>query len=211
MEAWRISRDGGRVAVAAWRRAVLGGLLAAAVATAGCGGDDGNGDGPSSADVPDGAVAVVEDEEISERELDGQVQALRRATSRGGGTKPDREQLEQQALTVLLQTRWLEQEARKRGIEVDMADVRSRWRSAAADQFPTKKALRRFLGGQAQADLLRQLRLQELTERIHEQIRAEADGNPKRAVRQFQRRFQERVREASACADGFSAAGCDDD
>lgn len=200
------------------RRSFLTALLALALVGAGCGGDDGNGGngaggdggGNGSADVPDGAVATVDGEEISEERLDEQVAALRRAQSRGGASKLSREQLEQQALTTLLQTKWLEREAEERGVKVSMDEVRRRWRSAADEQFPDKRALRRFLGGQTEADVLRQLRLQTLTERIHDDIRANADGNPNRAVKQFQEEFQQSARESTACREGYDAPGCGD-
>ncbi|MEX1141512.1 MAG: SurA N-terminal domain-containing protein [Thermoleophilaceae bacterium] len=186
-------------------RLALGAVLALVLVAIGCSGDDG--DGGSSGDVPEGAVATVDGEEISRERLDDQVEALQRA-QRGGPSKLDRKQVEQQALATLLQTEWLEQEADERGIEVDMAEVRARWRSAARDQFKTKKALRRFLGGQTEADVLRQLRLQTLTEKIHEDIRANADGNPDRAVKRFQRELQQRASESTACREGYDAPGC---
>lgn len=193
MEARGVAGDGGRqVAVDAWRLTVAA-LAALALVGAGCGHDDG---GSGSREASGDAIAVVDGQEVSEEELERQVDAAERAHSRGGGQEPDRKQLEDQALATLVQTRLLEREAEDRGIEVEMAEVRRRWRSAAAQQFGSEKELRRFLGGQTEEDVLRQLRLQELTERIQEDIRKQADGNPKQAVRRFQRRLQERVREA---------------
>jgi hypothetical protein len=187
---------------------LLTALLALALVGAGCGGDDGGGNG--SADVPEGAVATVDGEEISEERLDEQVAALRRAQSRGGASKLSRAQLEQQALTTLLQTKWLEREAEERGVKVSLAEVRQRWRSAADDQFPNRRALRRFLGGQTEADVLRQLRLQTLTERIHDDVRANADGNPNEAVKEFQEDFPQSARESTSCREGYDAPGCGD-
>lgn len=185
------------------RRIALAALLALGLLTAGCGGDD-----SSSSGDGDDAVAVVGGEQVTKEDLDSQLDALVRARSRSGGTQPTREQLEHQALTTLLQAEWLEQEAERRGIEVDMAELRRRWRAAAAQQFANEKQLRRFLGAQTEQDVLRQLRLQELTERIHEHIGANAKGSPKKAVKRFQRRFLERVRKASACGEGYDAVGC---
>ncbi|HEX2070155.1 MAG TPA: SurA N-terminal domain-containing protein [Thermoleophilaceae bacterium] len=197
-----------------------------AIASAGCS-DDGDGDKPSSDDVPSGAVATVGDVEISEEQLNEEVEELARAQRRSGsgasggstpgGSPPDdqlREQLETQALSVLLQRQALEQEAKDRGIEVDDAEVRRRWEAASKGQFKTKKALRRFLGGQTEQDLLDQLRLQVLTERIHEQVSEEAGGGKAgaKAVAQFQTDFQKRWQDRTACRKGYSAAaGCADD
>jgi hypothetical protein len=190
-------------------------LLAAAllaVFAGACGGDDDGGGG--SGDVPSGAVAKVGDVEISEQDLDSQVAALARAQR--GSSKEDkpspqvRKQFESQALSTLLQREALEQEAEDRDIEVTDAEVRERWEVASQGQFKTKKALRRFLGGQTEDDLLAQLRLQVLTERIHEQVAEKAGGGKKgaKAVQEFQQDFQKRWADRTACRDGYAAAGC---
>jgi len=194
-------------------------LLAAALlaAPAGCGDD---GDSPSSDDVPSGAVATVGETEISEAELDEQVDALVRAQRGSGGnddsaadappSSQQREQLESQALSTLLQRQALEQEAADREIEVTPAEVRQRWEAASRGQFKTRKALRRFLGGQTERDLLAQLRLQVLAERVHQQVSEEAGGGKDgaKAVKQFQKDFQQRWSNRTACADGYTAAAC---
>ena len=225
-------------AVAVSRR--LAALLAALVLAIGavaCSGDDDDGGG-GSGDVPSGAVATVGDVEISEEELDTQVAALARA-QRGGpgagaspasgdaksGASADgedggdelqpavRKQLESQALSTLLMRQALEQEAEDRDIEVSDDEVRQRWEPASQGQFKTRKALRRFLGGQTEDDLLAQLRLQVLTERLHEQVSEQAGGGKQgaRAVKQFQKDFQKRWQDRTACRDGFTAAGCSGD
>jgi SurA N-terminal domain len=226
-------------AVAVSRRLVT--LLAAlllAIGAVACGGGDDDDGGGDSGDVPSGAVAKVGDVEISEEELDTQVAALARAQRGGsaGGTTPAsggagsgdsadgegggdelqpavRKQLESQALSTLLMRQALEQEAEDRDIEVSDAEVRDRWEAASQGQFKTKKALRRFLGGQTEDDLLAQLRLQVLTERIHEQVAEQAGGGKKgaKAVKQFQKDFQKRWQDRTACRDGFTAAGCASD
>jgi parvulin-like peptidyl-prolyl isomerase len=222
----------GRAVVVSRRLAALLAALLVAVGAVACGGDDDDGGGGSN-DVPSGAVAKVGDVEISEEELDTQVAALARAqrggsgggTSRasgdsGSGEDGDgevepavRKQLESQALSTLLMRQALEQEAEDRGIEVSDDEVRQRWEAASQGQFKTKKALRRFLGGQTEEDLLDQLRLQVLTERIHEQVSEEAGGGKKgaKAVKEFQKDFQKRWQDRTACRDGFAAAGCSDD
>jgi hypothetical protein len=196
-----------------------------ALGAAGCGGgDDGDSD---SGDVPSGSVATIGDVEISDADLDEQVAALSRAQRPSGsggaqpagdgggdaGAKAQREQLEAQALSMLLMREALEQEAADRDIEVDDAEVRQRWEAASQGQFKTKKALRRFLGGQTEQDLLDQLRLQVLSERIHEQVSEQAGGGKDgaKAVKKFQREFQKRWQDRTACAEGYSAAGCSDD
>jgi hypothetical protein len=194
-------------------------LVAVLLATVAIGCGDGD-DAPSSGDVPSGAVATVGGVEVSEQELDREVAALARARSGAGGGsgsgdkgKPsvqERKQLESQALSTLLQRRALEQEAADRGVEVDPAEVRQRWEAASKAQFKSRKALRRFLGGQTQQDVLAQLRLQLLAERIHEQVSEKAGGGKKgaKAVEEFQKDFQKRWADRTACRDGYTAASC---
>jgi hypothetical protein len=52
-----------------------------------------------------------------------------------------------------------------------------------------------------------------LTERIHAQIGEEAGGGKQgaKAVTQFQKDFQQRWQDRTACADGYTAAGCNED
>ena len=203
--------------------AVLVAALALTTVAAGCGSDD----SPSSDDVPSGAVATIGDVEIGTDRLDEQVEALARAQRPAGGStnpgsgsggqdavaKADREQLETQALSLLLRHAALEQEAADRDIEVGDAEVRQRWEAASQAQFKTKKALRRFLGGQTEQDLLAQLRRQFLTERVHEQVSEEAGGGKKgaKAIEEFRKDFQKRWQDRTACAVGYTAAGCNED
>jgi ATP-dependent DNA ligase len=199
-----------------YRRAIAttAALVLATGGLAACGGDDG--DSPRAEDVPETAVAVVGETEVTKDQLADRVAALRRAqpkTAKSGGAaqaKQVRAQLEQQALSGLLLAAALEQEAADRGVEVSNAEVRQRWSAAAKDQFKSRKALRRFLGGQSRQDVIDQLRLQTLSERIHEQISEQAGGGKKgaKAVAEFQKDFQKRWQDRTACRDGQSAAGC---
>ena len=187
------------------RLLAVGAALLAVALAGGCGDEDDGKDGR----VPDGAVAVVGDRTVSEEAVDSQVETLRRAQTSSGGARPGRKQLEQQALAVLLQREWLEQEGERRGVEVDEADVRERWRAAVRNQFPTRKALRRFLHGQTEADVIEQLQLQALSEAIERDIRANAKGNPRKAVKRFRKQFERRRQQATDCRKGYTALGCE--
>lgn len=193
-------------------------IVAAAVIVVGlvaCGGDDDDPKKPES--VPADAAAVVGDAEIPKAQLEERVAALRRsqpgrreAKQSPQQTRQTDEQLETQALSMLLYSTALEQEAADRGVEVTDAEVRKRWSSAVEGQFRTKKALRRFLGGQTQGDVLDQLRLQFLAEKIHEQVAEEAGGGKQgaKAVQEFQESFRKEWQERAACGEGYEAAGC---
>lgn len=181
-----------------WRHVVTVTLAALAFALAACGGDDGG--EPEASDVPDGAVAVVGDEEISADRLRREFAALQRAQSRNA--KPARAQLENQALSQLLLRESIAREAAQLDVEVTAAEVRRRF-AAAKRQFPSKRAYRRFLGKQSEADLRRQLHDQMLTEAVLEQIAGEG-GDQTKALRRLQRKWSAET----ACAEGNLVSGC---
>lgn len=179
------------------------GLLVLALAT-GCDGSDA---GDQSRD--DATVAVVGDEAIRESQLDAQVDSLLRAQS-PEASKPGRDQLERQALAVLLQREWLEREARRRSIEPDDDAVRERWQETVRDQFQTDEDLQRFLGRQTETDALAQLRLQMLSEAIEADVRQAASGNSDRALARYRRRFVRESQSVTSCRKGIQAPGCGD-
>ena len=192
--------------------ALVAALLA--VLAIGCGGGDDGGDKPQAEDVPSGAVAVVGETEVPKTALDRQIAMLVRQQRRANGKAPtaaEREQIASQALAQLLQREAIEQEAAERGVKVSKAEVRRTWNSTAKRQFKTKKALRQFLGGQRVADILVQLRLQVLSERIAEQVSKEAGGGKEgaKAVKEFQKDFQQRWQDKTACSGDYAAPGCD--
>jgi len=232
MSSRRPPRRAGRLA------ALLAALALIFAFAVGCGGGDdspSSDDVPSGAVAKVGDEEIAETD--LERQIDALARAQRGSgspasggTAAGADSEPgdagsgddgtsasgdepaatERDRLRDQALAVLLAREAIEQEAADRGIEVSDAEVRERWEAAAGAQFKTKKALRRFLGGQTEQDVLDQLRLQALSERIAEQVAEEAGGGRKgqRAVRRFQREFRARWANRTACADGYDAPGC---
>lgn len=178
--------------------------VALATALTACGDGD---ERPEVEDLSPDAVAAVGGEEITRAEVRRRVDELQRGR-RSADEATDREQLEQQATAALIQRSALEQEAKERGIVVTRHEILQRWRGVAAEQFRNRRQLRRFLGGQPLERLLEQLRMQTLQARIHDQVRAEADGDPERAVRRWQREFQKRWSERTACRDDYAVAGC---
>lgn len=185
-------------------RATVVALAAGLVLGAGCGGDD---DGrPTAEDVPPGAVAVVGEREISERELRQEVASLRRAGSNGDDPATG-QALERQALQGLIEAEWLAQEAARRGIEVSLRDVRRRWREATQAQFESRRAMQRFFGGETRAYVVRQLWRQEVVDRILAQARQQA-GDPEQAVAELQAELRRSGLDSTACGEGYRAPGC---
>ncbi len=167
---------------------------------AACGDDGDNEQAPTASDVPTGVVAVVGDEQITKDRLDEQVAAIR--SSQPKGATVTREQLRQQALAGLLQQVALDQEAKALGVKVTNAEV-SRRLAQAKRQFPSRRAYKRFLGKQPEADLLRQLRAQLLAERVYEAASKDS-SNPKQVNEELRKRWTEKT----ACAEGYVTAGC---
>jgi hypothetical protein len=188
-------------------------VLLATGGLAACGGDDG--DDSSDRDVPQGSVAIVGDAEITRADLQERVAALRRVQKASGGgeqqASTSAKVLKEQALSTLLLAAALEQEAETRGVEVTDAEVRKTWDGVAAKQFKNKKQLQRFLGGQSEQDILDQLRLQALNERVLADVSEEAGGGKEgaKAATQFQKKFQQRWREKTTCGESQqSSAMC---
>lgn len=191
--------------------------LALVLALGACGGNDSSNE----------QVAVVGDAEIQRGEVDERVDALRRAqrdaaSERFGGADPatadsgspsqpsvsSRKALEQQAIAQLMVDAAIEQEAKRRGIEVTDAEVKARWDMSVGKQFRNEKALRKFLGGQTEEEALHQLRLQLLNQRIFDQVAEQAGGGKRgaRAVKRFQRQFERRWRKQTKCSDSAARA-----
>jgi len=202
---------------ARWRVAALLLTLALTLALGACG-DDGD---AQDADVPEGAVAVIGDTEISTDDLEQQKEALRRAQPKQSASEREQEQddpearadakqrLNEQALSLLLSAQAFEQEAAERGIKVDVAEARRRWESVADKQFKTAKARRTFLGGQTEEDVVAQLRLQMLAEAIYAQVAEEAGGGKQgaKAAARFQKDLYKQWQGKTTC-EGIRAAGC---
>ena len=178
-------------------RAALAAAVTAIAVTA-CGdGDDGDRSTPSAADIPPGAVAIAGDEAISMRQLDRRVASLRR-----GGADGSRHALRDQALSQLLRAAWLEQEAAD--LDIDVRDKAVRERLDQAKGRLSKREYRSVLGRQTEADLLYELRQQELSERIYERARRQGTSQ-QRAVREFSERWRART----VCRARYAVANCD--
>jgi parvulin-like peptidyl-prolyl isomerase len=174
-------------------------LCVAAVAT-GCGDGDGSDrDAPQASDIPADAVAVVGSQPIARKQLQERIGAVRRSQREGTASA---EQVRQQALSLLLQESVIEQEAEERGVRVTNAEIRQRL-TTAKRQFRSGRQYRRFLGRQTEADLLRQLRMQVLSEKVLADVR-ETGGD----AEEFFEQLQQRSKDSSICREGYIVAGC---
>lgn len=187
--------------------------LVGALALTACGEEDSSNvsDIPSTA-TPSSAVATIDGIPIEKKDLDAQVDTLARAQQGDSKEKSEaeRKQLETQALSLLLIREALEQEAADRDIRVSQAEARRRWNSATYSE--TRKKVRRgLLAGRTEQDLLDQVYLQLLTERINQQVNDDVGGGDKgmAEVAKFQRQFQKKWRSKVECAKGYAAPGCD--
>lgn len=87
-------------------------------------------------------------------------------------------QLKQQTMALLVQSDWIEREAKDLGVSVSDAEVQRALTDTRRQSFPTQKAYDRFLrqSGMTERDVLFRLRIQQLSTRITEKIQRSA-GN----------------------------------
>jgi parvulin-like peptidyl-prolyl isomerase len=157
-----------------WTRTIaLVAALALGVAAAGCGGDDGE-----TADVPDGAIAVVGDREIPKAEYDRLVEQAKKTYEArdqefpAAGT-PDFAQLRNAIVRSLVEQTEFEIAAAELGIEVSDADVDKRLKELKEQFFEGDQAkYEAELDKQGLTDeqVRRDVRTRLLSERIFEEV-----------------------------------------
>lgn len=175
-------------------------LVTVALALGACGDDDGAGDGPPDpSDIPSNAVAIVGDQTVTQRDYERAAAAVRR---RGDTSRQTKAQVRQQVMALVLYEAALEEEARERGVSVRAEDVRARIASART-QFGSERKFKRFLGGQTEADLYSQLRLQALSEEIDEQV--SEDGGD---LKKFRSDFPQKSMRQTVCRKGYVVSSC---
>jgi foldase protein PrsA len=85
-------------------------------------------------------------------------------------------QLSQQTMALLIQSDWIEREAKELGVEVTDAEIERALRETRRQSFPDDRAYERFLreSGMTEDDIRFRLRIQELSTKITEQIQRSA-------------------------------------
>jgi parvulin-like peptidyl-prolyl isomerase len=130
-------------------------------------------------DVPDDAVAVVEDVDDGAITRDEFDDALRQVAAsqglKGGVPKEDDPQFDlfkEQALSDLILTRWIRGEAADRGITVSDREVEQRLEQIKEQNFGSEQEFQRFLdqSGFSQEEALDRVRLTLLGERIQDEL-----------------------------------------
>jgi foldase protein PrsA len=101
--------------------------------------------------------------------------------------------LRDQVLGLLVSSRWLEAEARERGIAVSDAEVEKRFDMLRKQSFPKRKQYAKFLkdSGQSEADVLLRVRVDMLTTKLQEQVTKGADKVSERQVTDYYNRNRE--------------------
>jgi parvulin-like peptidyl-prolyl isomerase len=130
-------------------------------------------------DVPDDAVAVVEDVDdgtITRGEFDDAMRQVAASQGlKGGVPKEDDPQFDlfkEQALSDLILARWIRGEAADRGITVSDREVEQRLEQIKEQNFGSEKEFQRFLdqSGFSQEEALDRVRLTLLGERIQDEL-----------------------------------------
>lgn len=85
-------------------------------------------------------------------------------------------QLVQQTMATLIQSQWIEAEAKKQGVSVSDKDVQKQLATTKKQSFPTAKAYQKFLkqSGMTEEDVLFRLRIQALAQKLTEHVQKSA-------------------------------------
>jgi foldase protein PrsA len=198
--------------------ALIAALVPALLAT-GCGSDE----------VPSGAVATVDGEQIDQRSFDHWIAVAAKTSGRPDAAVPkppdyaacvkgkrdakpaegqpkvadsdlkrqceqEYDALREQVIQLLVTSRWLEAEARERGISVSDADVKERFGAQRKQSFPKRAQYEKFLeeSGQSEQDILLRVRIELLTSKLQEQVTEGADKVTDQQITDYYDRNRER-------------------
>jgi hypothetical protein len=118
----------------------------------------------------------------------------------------------QQVMGFLISADWILGEAQDRNIVVSEAEVRQAFDHLRSQQFPKRRAFKRFLKqtGQTVADLLLRVRLSILSERIQRSVVAGHHGarSRQRAMESFVHKFQAKWTVQTYCAPAYAVQDC---
>ncbi len=118
----------------------------------------------------------------------------------------------QQVMGFLISSDWVLGEAQARNIVVSDAEVRHTFDHLRAQQFPKRRAFKRFLkrSGQAVADILFRVRLSILSERIQKAVVAGHHGARSRrhALESFVHEFKAEWKAQTYCAPTYAIQDC---
>ncbi len=118
----------------------------------------------------------------------------------------------QLVMGFLISSDWILGEAQDRNIVVSEAEVRHRFDHIRGQQFPTRRAFKRFLkqSGQTVADLLLRVRLSILSERIQKAVQAGHHGAHSRqhALERFVHGFKVKWTAQTYCAPEYAVQDC---
>jgi parvulin-like peptidyl-prolyl isomerase len=130
-------------------------------------------------EVPEGAVAVVEEVDEGEISMDDFEVSLEQVAAsqgvRGGPPKPGDEQYEafkEQAMSDLVLQKWVEGEAADRGITASDREVEQQLEQIKQQNFGSEKEYQRFLeeSGFTEEEALERVRLSVLSQKIQEEL-----------------------------------------
>jgi hypothetical protein len=118
----------------------------------------------------------------------------------------------QNVMGFLISSDWILGEAQARNIVVSEAEVRHRFDHLRAQQFPKRRAFKRFLKqtGQTVADILLRVRLSILSERIQKSVEAGHHGARSRqsALESFVHEFKAEWTAQTYCAPAYAVQDC---
>jgi parvulin-like peptidyl-prolyl isomerase len=146
--------------------------------------------GLSDPDVPDDAVAIVEDlddGEVTQEEFDASLQQVAASQGLKGAPKPNDPQYQQfvdAAVSDLILERWIRGEAADRGVTVSDREVEQRLEQIKQQNFGDEKEFQKFLeeSGFTEEEALERVRLTLLSEALQESVTEGTDVVPQEDI-----------------------------
>jgi hypothetical protein len=125
---------------------------------------------------------------------------------------PEHRQLSDSVVQLLVSFLWIEGEARERGIVVSEAAVLAAFTRDKRRSFPRERDYQKFLAesGQTEADMLRRVRLELVSDRLRERAVAGAktDRGQRRRLDRYVARFSRRWRKRTVCGEPYAITDC---
>ena len=146
--------------------------------------------GLSDPDVPDDAVAIVEDVddgEVTKEEFDASLQQVAASQGLKGAPKPSDPQYQQfvdAAVSDLILERWIRGESADRGVTVSDREVEQRLEQIKQQNFGDEKEFEKFLdeSGFTEEEALERVRLTLLSEALQESVTEGTDVVPQKDI-----------------------------
>ncbi len=188
----------------------LGLALAVVAVLAGCGGS-------AADDVPEGAVATVNGEPITQRQFDRWVELTTRENAFAGADDLTAQEVEDRVLSTLIRGHWVRGEAEELEISVPQSELDDEWKRTTELQYVGGKDFQQYMQevGFTEEELRFRIATGKYTIFLRRAFQARAGGPDAPDVDErmmaFNEDFTERWTALTVCADDHLIADCSND